>query len=335
MTDRKFGTSYFGVRDPNHATTDLNRFRESGLNAILHTFSERDLEYYRDTMADLVTASHDTGFTTYVNPWGVGGVFGGEAFSNVIDRHPETKQVLSSGETVPAACFNAPTFRKFMLEWTDAALNIGADVLFWDEPHWYIPGWSSEEIPEDVWSCRCEHCRERYREVYDESMPVGETDSVTRFREESLVDFLSELMAYTHERGGDNAVCLMPKETTEYGLRDWSRLAGEDHLDVLATDPYWNAFDETNDPAEFVGYFSNKVVDLAATNDLRSQIWVQGFGLDDEPSTADDVRTATRTALNADVDSIFMWGYDGCRTISEIACENPGAVWNAYLAELP
>jgi len=51
--------------------------------------------------------------------------------------------------------------------------------------------------------------------------------------------------------------------------------------------------------------------------------------------TVEDVHTATRTVADSDVDSMFMWGYDACRIISDIACEDPEAVWNAYLDELP
>jgi hypothetical protein len=39
--------------------------------------------------------------------------------------------------------------------------------------------------------------------------------------------------------------------------------------------------------------------------------------------------------VDSDVDSVFMWGYDACRTISAIACEDPEAVWEAYVEELP
>ncbi|WP_227378674.1 hypothetical protein [Haladaptatus halobius] len=333
MPNIEAGTSYFGVRDPEHAETDLDRFSDAGLDAVLHTFSERDREFYRETMADIVAASHDRSLSVYVNPWGVGGVFGGEAFSRFVARNPDSRQVLNTGERVSAACFNDPAFREFVREWTHDAAGLGADVLFWDEPHWHNVHWYGDDHPNDVWCCRCEHCRGLYRERYDESMPATETERVSTFREESMLDFLDEMMALTRDEGAENAVCLMPTQSADHGPRDWAQLAKNDHIDVLATDPYWAAFTEDAEPGEYVARFGKELVEITDDHDLRSQLWIQGFGLRGD-SAPDDVRTATRTALDL-ADSVFMWGYDGCRAISKIACAEPMAVWEAYLDELP
>lgn len=327
------GASYFGNRTLSHVESDLDRFAENGLDAILHTFSEEDREYYTGTMEDIVAASHDRGFTVYVNPWAVGRVFGGEALSEFIGLNPDACQQLSTGDRVPAACFNSPAFRDYMREWTADAVGLGADVLFWDEPHWYIPEWFDHEIPEGAWTCRCSHCQEKFEERYDEQMPATRTDRIDEFREASLLEFLTDMMALTREEGAENAVCLLPSEDADHGLADWEELAELDDLDVLVTDPYWGVFDRDSD--EFVSYFTDKVVTLANENDLRSQIWIQGFRLGDGPETIENVRTATRAAIDGDVDSVMMWGYDACETISDIACDDPEGVWNAYLEELP
>ncbi|MFB6074825.1 MAG: hypothetical protein ABEJ89_07420 [Haloarculaceae archaeon] len=328
----EYGTSYFGVRNRRHAGEDLDAFADEGLNAVLHTFSEADQRYYEGTMQDLVAASHDRGQTVYVNPWAVGRVFGGEALSEFIGRNPEARQTLSTGGKVPAACFNHPDFRAFMREWARDAAGLGADVLFWDEPHWFLPEWYEREYPDGAWGCRCSHCRERYYERYGEEMPREETDRVREFKADELLAFLKEMMAITAEEGAENAVCLLPSENAEHGLEDWSTLASAEDLDVLATDPYWAIFPEAEGPEEFVGYFSEKVADMADEYGLRSQIWILGFRLPGD--SADEVRTATRTALDAGVDSVFMWGYEACKSISSIACEDPDAVWEAYLEEV-
>ena len=330
-SDVETGTSYFGVRDPRHAERDLDRFVDEGLSAVLHTFSERDRLYYHDTMADIVEAGTERGLTTYVNPWGVGRVFGGEALSEFIGRRPEARQRLSNGDALPAACFNRPEFREYMRGWVGDAVTIGADVVFWDEPHWYIPEWHDDSVPEGAWTCRCDACQERYRGQYDEVMPAAETEQVAAFREDSLVEFLEETMALVRDQGVRNALCLLPGAHPDHGIRDWERLAASEHLDVFATDPYWAGYGE--DPARYVRENTELVVDLAAEHGLESQIWIQGFKLD--AGAAEDVRTATRTALDGGVDSVFTWGWDGCRVISDIASENPEAVWRAYLEELP
>nr|WP_202935185.1 hypothetical protein [Halorussus amylolyticus] len=327
------GTSYFGVRDPRHAEHDLDRFGDEGLDAVLHTFSERDQRYYQETMADLVAASHDRGQRVYVNPWGVGRVFGGEALSEFIGRNPDSRQRLSTGDRVPAACFNDPKFRGFMREWTRDAVDLGADVIFWDEPHWYVPGWDADPLPEGAWTCRCDACRERYEAEYDEAMPATETDRVVEFQEASLFDFLEEMMALVREEGAENAVCLLPGDSSEHGLTDWERLAASDHIDVFSTDPYWAAFDEEME--SFVDEYTDRVVSLADEYDLESQIWIQGFALPDDPETPKKVERATEIAVEGGVDSVFMWGWDACRVISSIGTTDHDAVWNAYLDALP
>ena len=80
----KTGFSYFGVRRLPHVRTDLALMREEGSTQVLHTWSEEDLSYYRDTMGDIVRASHEAGLHVYVNSWAVGRVFGGEANSELV-----------------------------------------------------------------------------------------------------------------------------------------------------------------------------------------------------------------------------------------------------------
>ena len=231
---REHGTSYFGVRNRTHAAADLDRFAAAGLDAVLHTYSERDQRYYEGTMTDLVAESHDRGFTVYVNPWGVGRAFGGEALSEFVGRHPEARQRLSTGERVPTACFEHPAFRAFVREWTGSAAGLGADVLFWDEPHWFLPDWHDREFADDAWGCRCEHCRAAFEERFGREMPREETDAVRAFKADRLLDFLREMMAVAADHGAENAVCLLPSEDADHGLSDWGPLARSDDLDVLA-----------------------------------------------------------------------------------------------------
>lgn len=327
------GTSYFGVRDPRHARRDLDRFRERGLDAVLHPFSERDRRYYQGTMAELVSASHDRDLRVYVNPWGVGRVFGGEALSAFVGRTPDACQVLSTGERVPAACFNAPAFREFLRDWTRDAVAIGADVVFWDEPHWFIPEWDQASWPADAWSCRCQACRQRFEAERGRSMPTATTEAVARFRADSLLAFLRELMALARELGAENVVCPLPREVADHGLDDWDRLAASDDLDVIATDPYWAAFDQPL--SAFVGTNTDRVVQLADEYGLESQVWIQGFGLAGDPATIEQVRRATAMAVDGGADSVFLWGWDGCRVLSSISCDDPEAVWEAFLGALP
>ena len=43
-----------------------------GFTGVLHTFSENDLNYYRDQMRRIVEVSHGVGLQVQVNPWAWG-----------------------------------------------------------------------------------------------------------------------------------------------------------------------------------------------------------------------------------------------------------------------
>src|ERR671915_565871 len=88
------GCSYFGVRIPRHVERDLDDMVRRGFGGVLHTFSENDLAYYRDTMKRIVELSHERGLEVQMNPWGVGRTFGGEAESRFLAFRPDVWQVL-------------------------------------------------------------------------------------------------------------------------------------------------------------------------------------------------------------------------------------------------
>src|SRR5207249_7608504 len=184
---RRAGVSYFGVRIPRHVRRDLEDIAARGYTAVLHTFSENDLAYYRGTIAEIAAASHELGLEVQMCPWGVGRTFGGEAESRWVTFHPEAWQVLDDGRRVATACLNNAAYRAFCREWADAALEAGTDYVFWDEPHWTVP----EHVGADPerWACRCDVCQEQF----GGPVPAELTDEVLAFRERSTVDFLREM----------------------------------------------------------------------------------------------------------------------------------------------
>ena len=267
------GCSYFGVRIPRHVRRDMDDLAARGYTGVLHTFSENDFAYYRDTMAEIVEISHAAGLSVLASPWGLGRTFGGEAESRWVAFHPEECQVLDDGRRVAAACLNSPAYRDFCKEWADWVLECGVDSVFWDEPAWVVPAHVGVDDAER-WTCRCDRCAERF----GGPVPGELTPEVRRFREESVVDFLREVTDHVAARGGSNTICLLPATEGTQGLADWNEVAALPALAVLATDPYWKHWDEAAGP--FVRRFARLLRETADRHGVGAQLWVPSFGLD-------------------------------------------------------
>lgn len=322
------GVSYFGNRILRHAASDMMDLADRGFTGVLHTFSENDWGYYHDQMKRIVEASHSAGLEVQIGPWGLGYTFGGEAESLFTASHPEVCQVLDDGSLAGAGCPNQPLFRDFVRRWADAAIETGADRVFWDEPHWVHP--SRFGASEERWGCRCDRCRELFFERYGFEMPHELTYEVAAFREASLVEFVREMVAHVAERGARSTVCLLPLTDGPHGLSDWEPIASAPGLDTLATDPYWKFFGH---PAgEFVGEFSRYTRRLADENGINAQIWIQGFGLGPEDTA--EIHAAADAARAAGIADLWTWGYEACAHMSYLGTREPERVWSALTEAL-
>jgi N-acetylmuramic acid 6-phosphate etherase len=319
------GCSYFGVRIPRHARRDMADLAARGYTGVLHTFSENDFAYYRDTMAEIVAASHAEGLYVQASPWGIGRTFGGEAESRWVAFHPEECQVLDDGRRVAAACLNSASYRDFLKEWADWVLECGVDSVFWDEPAWVVPAHVGIDAPAR-WTCRCDRCAERF----GAPIPGELTPEVTRFRQESVVDFLREVVAHVTARGGTNTICLLPSLEGTQGLADWDEVASIPGLATLATDPYWKHWDEAAGP--FVRRFARLLRATADRHGVGAQLWVPSFGLD--RSDISDLGTGIAGAREEGVVDLWTWGYEACRHMTHLATPDSPLVWEAVSAAL-
>jgi N-acetylmuramic acid 6-phosphate etherase len=324
-SEKRAGCSYFGVRIPRHVRRDMADLAARGYTGVLHTFSENDFLYYRDTMAEIVEISHAAGLSVLASPWGLGRTFGGEAESRWVAFHPEESQVLDDGRRVAAACLNSALYRDFCKAWADWVLECGVDSVFWDEPAWVVPVHAGIDDPER-WTCRCDRCAERF----GGPVPGERTPEVVRFREESVVDFLREVTDHVAARGGSNTICLLPATEGAQGLADWDEVAALPSLATLATDPYWKHWDEAAGP--FVRRFARLLHETAERHGVGAQLWVPSFGLDrkDIPELEDAVAAAREEG----VDDLWTWGYEACRHMTHLATPDASLVWDAVSAAL-
>lgn len=321
MNKLKLGVSYFGIRNPQHVKKDLEYMKEIGCNTILHTFSENDYHFYPDTMKKIVHISKELGFETYIDPWGVGGVFGGEAFTHFVLRHTEARQRFPNDNLAPAACPNSKHFREFMYQWIEQALKTGVDYVFWDEPHFFKPEWDDMF---DTWACRCSTCQEKFREEYGTEMPKTVTKKVKQFKEESLHNFLTDMFEQVKERGGKNALCLLPDWDAEASLqKQWAPYAKLDTLDIFGTDPYFLLFDQNISAFRSHANVLKKISDEYG---VEPQIWIQGFRV--KKGEENYIGLAIEEAFNHGINNIMTWSFKASSYMSHIQCERPKRVWN-------
>ena len=318
------GVAYYGNRILRHARADLEDMAEHGCTYVVHTFSEADALFYRNSMAAIVAAGHACGLKAWLDPWAFGGVFGGQALSLYAARFPSQQQVLSNGASVPAACPNRPEFRAALRQWVDAAIETGADVLFWDEPHFCIPGalgWY--DGPPDAWACHCVACQYLYRERYGEELPRVPDAGVRSFRQERLLDFLADTTGYAAAQGATNALCLIPAADDHQDGLPFRAAAALPNIQIFGTDPYWLRTQLTVE--EHVSQQTARVVEICRYLNKPAQIWVHGFGLPE--GREEEVATAVEIAASGGAEYIAAWAYPACEEAEPNASARPAVVW--------
>lgn len=322
------GVSYFGVRRLRHVQQDLEEMVRQGITYVVHTFTENDWRVYYETMRSIVRATHEAGLHAWLDPCCIGYVFAGDDFhSDFVLRYPAAAQLDQFGERLPAACPNQPAFRTFMCRWVDAAMDLGPDMLFWDEPHLFIGDWFGQP---DRWGCRCEVCQSMFKERFGEEMPTTEeAASVRAFQADTVLEFLDDLLTYAKSQGARNALTLLPVEYQDEPI-DWEAVAGLSSLDNLGTDPYpFPAYSNQASFAgrwrEFVRGYAGRIVQLCEDHGLANHLWIQGFSLPaDDLGYLDEVMDL---AVDLGITNLAVWGFDGHRDMSAFACENPDEVW--------
>ncbi len=311
----KTGFSYFGIRRPEHVRTDMAEMAREGVNRVLHTWSEDDLAYYRDTMGELVRISRQEGLEVYVNSWGVGRVFGGEALSELVAKNPGANQVLSTGEAMPAICPNHPAFLTYMDGWIDAVCATEVETVFWDEPHFFFRKGRDGE-----WACRCPICRSLFRERFGHDMPLASCDEVRVFRQDRLLGMLDSWTARVESQGKRNCVCLLP-DHFDAGLPDWDSVAALAGVHELASDPYWeDTHGEDRVRADYTLY-ARRLVDLCAARGLEPQMWMKLYRI--KSGTEHFAPLAAELSYDAGIRNLMAWSWRASEWLSWLRSDDP------------
>ena len=332
----KLGASYFANRIVRHVREDMKKMINDGCNFVVHTMSEHDITYHSGTMVDIVKASRDAGLEVFLDPWGVGRVFGGESFSTFVKTYSDCRQRLNFPECemkVYKACLNSKAFRDTMFEWIKLAAETGAEGVFWDEPHLFFgeftPLFGGKK--RDIWGCTCEVCKDIFKVKYGYEMPVDFTDDVKAFRQMTIVDFLECMANEAAKKGLVNSVCLFPTTDPRYGIYEWEKVAMIKSMNIFGSDPYWYAYKQ--DVTEFVSSVSNKVFSLSEKYNKEPQIWIQGYRV--PANREEEITTAVDVVYNAGIKNIATWSFEGTDCMTYVRSERPEVVWqnvrNVYL----
>lgn len=318
------GVSYFANGWPHHFKRDLDDILAHHCTYIVHSFSENEMVFARNRTAQFFKMTRDAGLGCWANPWAVMGLFGGEQFSAFVPRNPEACQILSTGQRAPAACPSAEETKAAMKLWIDMAIDFGADTIFWDEPHLYIPDWDDLHFaPDSAFACFCPRCRISFQTRFGQPMPETWIAEMRIFREDLMVNFLTEMIGYAKDKGAKNAVTLLPVEDEASESLPWNRIADLRGLDIFGTDPYW--FLHGKGCAEYVSTQMERTMQICAPRRLTPHFWAQGFGI---PSGREnELETGFSLAVERGAQSIAIWGMHG-NSAWDGASENPEKVWD-------
>ncbi|MBI4313347.1 MAG: hypothetical protein HY594_00880 [Candidatus Omnitrophica bacterium] len=321
MPALKTGVSYYGCRIPWRVREDLEEIRRNHCNFVVHTFSEEDKEFYAQAMARIVKDTRDLGLETWLDPWAVGQAFGGETYSGLVMKRRDLCQISATGEQLPICCPNHPEFRAYLAQWTKVSVEIGAQVLFWDEPHFHIYPEDGTGPGGNAWACRCSICLELYKKRYHEAMPAAQTAQVREFKEESLIDFLAFLCREGRKHKVANAMCYLPFENSST-YSHWEKVAALPEVDVIGTDPYWRPHQK--DVARHVGRSAARIAKLAQQYKKEGQIWILNFNI--KQGEEGRIPEAIEAAYQAGIRNLAAWSYYGAGYIS-LASDDPKKVW--------
>ena len=324
----KLGASYFGNRTLRHVRADMERMVEDGCNFVVHTMSEHDVAYHSQTMVDIVKVSKEVGLSVFLDPWGTGRVFGGEAFSDFVNQHPGSRQKLSFEEgeiRTNKACLNSKTFKDRMIEWIELAAQTGADGVFWDEPHLFYAEFTELFAKTKIiWGCACPACKDIFKNSYGYEMPSEFTEDVVEFRQNTIINFIEYLSDAASKKGLKNAICVLPECGPKYGILQWENIAKLKNIDIFGSDPYWLCFNK--DVKDFVKTVSDEVLRLCEKHNKEPQIWIQGFRVPE--GREDEVSVAIKTAYDSGIRNIATWSFDAGACMSYISSDRPEMVWD-------
>ena len=301
----KLGVTYLGNRFVRHyAERDLPEIVAAGCDYVVHTLSEYDLAFHSGEIGALVDATHQAGLEAWLDCWGLGGLFAGEAFSDFLLRHPESWQVRPAGERVPVACPNASAFRELLQVWIEAVAGAGADAVFFDDP--LVP---TEE------ACVCDSCREVHQDF------LGSRDGRTLLQW-SLARLMEDACGNAHRLGLRTAVGVLPGPSLP------EHLAAARAADVVAVSPLWRAHGRSVSPYVFDA--CTAVAAACGNSGQEPMAWLQAFSI--PAGRESEITEAAGAMAAAGMTNVSTWCYRAGEQMTAVRSEQAQLAWETVVA---
>ncbi|MFN4182221.1 MAG: hypothetical protein ACK4G3_03305 [bacterium] len=316
-----FGVSYYGSRHLHDIFTDLEEIQKSGFSLVVWTFSEEDYWFYQNTLQEALDFSRHIGLQNWIDPWGVGGIFGGEAFSYWALRYPEATQKTPEQKILPALCPNHPLTFPLFQKWLDRALKCQPDAIFFDEPHFFQKTW--EPFPDGAFGCFCSYCEEKFRQQFHKDISSSSQKEFQQFHHQSILKFLNSAGSFLEKNGNSSALCLLPDCPTEF----LSFFAEIPSLKSLGMSLYYIHLQKP------ILWFEEQVKNLSKIPNenpkISPHIWIQAFRI---PAGRErEIEEAVDICASLGVETVLFWGFHACDFVSYLPSDNPKKVWDTIL----
>ncbi|MHA2609958.1 MAG: hypothetical protein V2G48_03425 [bacterium JZ-2024 1] len=316
-----FGVSYYGSRHLHHIVADLKEIRKNGFSLVVWTLSEEDYWFYQNTLKEALLFSRRIGLQNWIDPWGWGGIFGGEAFTYWALRYPEATQKTAGKQILPALCPNHPLTLRLFQKWLDLALKCEPDAIFFDEPHFFQKTW--EPFPENVVGCFCPYCEEKFRQQFYKELSSCSPEEFQQFHHQSILEFLDSSGRFLEENGSSSALCLLPDCPSKF----LGSFAGIPSLKSLGTSPYYIHHKKP------ISWFESQVKNLLKipkeNPKVSLHIWIQAFRI--PGGKEKEIEDAVDICASLGVETVLFWGFRACNFVSYLVPDHPQKVWNTIL----
>ncbi|MCE6989836.1 hypothetical protein [Dyadobacter sp. CY323] len=315
MSVKETGVSYYGLSYPEHAEKDFKEMISHNCNAVILALSEFDIDFWFPNIIEVTKVAKNLGLKVYLDTWGIGKWFGGEPPSIFLTNNPGNRQVSAfTGEQLPAVCFNTKAFKEYFYRICEKlAYEVDADGFFWDEPHYALPK-SYASItggPGDDWACRCDTCKQKFREEYNYKMPRMLTKEVVEFRETNalrILEVASDKIKAIRP-ASKIVVCVHATINNYYvkenrGYDNWDKVAKVNSFDVFST-----TIISYKLPRSYFKSITQQTIDVAKKYGKESQRWLMNYY--QEPDDLSEIKEIVHLYNDMGTDSLFAWTYRG------------------------